>query len=312
MAIKSISTMLIFIVLNVGFLFAQQSQTMDVIKLKKGGKVIGKIITKKEGESITILIPQTNQTLKLEWEDIKDISTTTIFSSKSEIRDSSSTKRVPELQSNIESQNNTKINLYFGGNIGIPLTPSVFSNYWHTGYGGCAGVEYSLTPAISLILDVNYISFSLNVSKLKTDYNLPVKGGDFIPQSERTGDFTYEDYLSLVNYEGGSASILDMEIRCKYNFLQKLNAFSPYALAGIGLTNLDISDFSGSVKYHSYTKKISIKQSETYLSVSIGAGIDVSLSETIGIFVEGLYVIDLNSGDKTAFFPIKAGVSIKL
>ena len=116
----------------------------------------------------------------------------------------------------------------------------------------------------------------------------------------------------MVNYEGGTASILDMEIRCKYSFLQKPNAFTPYALAGIGLTSLDISDFSGSVSYHSYTKKISIKESETYLSASIGAGIDVSLSERMGIFAEGLYVFDLSSGDNTAYLPIKAGVRIGL
>jgi len=313
MVVKSISAMLIFIVLNVGFLFAQQSQTMDVIHLKKGSRIIGIIIEKKEGESVTIQIAQSNETMKVLWKDINTIDTMNITIPKPENKDSlKSTRQVPEVKSSIEGKNTLKINLYVGGNFGAPLAPSVFSNYWQSGYGGFAGIEYSLTPSIALILDVNYTSFSLNVSKLKTDYNLPVDGGGFVPQSERTGDFSYQDWISLVNYEGGTASILDMEIRCKYSFLQKPNAFTPYALAGIGLTSLDISDFSGSVSYHSYTKKISIKESETYLSASIGAGIDVSLSERMGIFAEGLYVFDLSSGDNTAYLPIKAGVRIGL
>jgi opacity protein-like surface antigen len=313
MVIKSISAMLIFIVLNFGFLFAQQSQTMDEIHLKKGGKIIGIIIEKKEGESVTIQIPPSNETMKVLWNDINTIGTKDIAILKPENKESlKSIGQVPDEKSSIEEKNTFKINFSVGGNFGVPLAPSVFSDYWQTGYGGFAGIEYSLTPTIALILGATYTSFSLNVSKLMTDYNLPTQGGNFIPQSERTGDYTYQDHLSKVNYEGGTASILDMEIRCKYSFLQRPNVFTPYALGGIGLTSLNISDFTGSVSYHSYTKKISVKDSETYLSASLGAGIDVSLSERAGIFAEGLYVIDLGSGDHTAYLPIKVGVRIEL
>lgn len=223
MASKRMCAILMFIVLNVGLSYAQQTQTIDVISLKSGGKINGKIIEKKDGESVTILTLPANETMKIRWEDIKDISTMTVFSSQS--------YNINSLTSVQQASDSGFTSYWLDAGIGVGspgLAGGVSASYlWgHTLYT----VRYVYDHEIALFFTPTPLESAWDVGFL---YGMAARNQMFYSSASVgigvTGGVRRGSYISFLDYESDAYTTIGIPLQGEL-FL------TPVSFVGIGVT----------------------------------------------------------------------------
>jgi opacity protein-like surface antigen len=81
----------------------------------------------------------------------------------------------------------------------------------------------------------------------------------------------------------------------KLNAPMQGNRAMPYALGGAGLFRLGVQD-----------------NYETEFGLQVGAGLQIRTSPRANLMVEPNYVLVLNEGDNTQYFPVRFGAAIRL
>ena len=173
--------------------------------------------------------------------------------------------------------------IYAGGGLGLPLSPSVFSDGWKMGIGFGGGVGLQLTPYVEVIGKFFYNSFPLDVPD-----------------------------IAGVTTDGGSFQFMEFGADVKYIFTVGPDSpVGPFLLAGAGMTNLKISDFTVSGDLVDFTIPFS-EYSETKFALAFGGGFDYMFSPKAGLWVEGRYALVMTEGDSFGYFPIRVGVKLLL
>ena len=187
----------------------------------------------------------------------------------------------------LPQENKIKPVIYAGGGVGIPMTPSIFSDFWKMGstFGGGFGLQFN--PKSELIARVYYNTFPLDADKL----------------------------LSLAGVQGASIDGLDFQsLEIFADFKYTFNGESEskalvYLIGGFGFSNYKFSDVTVSAQGQSISLPAS-ELSESSFAVSSGIGVDIMFSPTMGIFVEPRFTVITTKGESTGYVPIRGGLRI--
>jgi hypothetical protein len=187
-------------------------------------------------------------------------------------------------------QSDKETDLYLGGGIAFPAGPQNVKDCLNMGFNAGAGVGFSLTPAVSLIVSVGYGFFPANES-------------GYLKRTGTPSSVT-------ASTDGGSASALDIAGNIKLSLDPVPNRASFYVVAGVGYSTLSFSEFRATYAYYGTTTTWYQFKDRSAISTSLGTGIDIPAGETISIFVEGRYLIAFTEHDNTSSIPIRAGAKI--
>lgn len=171
------------------------------------------------------------------------------------------------LAASVSAQLPIPIKVYAGGGLGLQDKPTVFNDWYKSGWHMTAGVGYSVMPMVELIGAFEYHSFS-------SDF---VKSGDAI--------------LSLAT--GGSIKATMFGLAAKMTPNMPMFPIKPYGLAGIGLAKVTQSDFGwpggteiGVLDYWETTLGV---EDQTKLYYTLGGGVLYSFFPKVSLFAEARY-----------------------
>ncbi len=169
-----------------------------------------------------------------------------------------------------------KGSLYAGVGVGLPMSPSAFSDNWGTGFGGGAGLGYLFTPMVEGVALFDYGTYSIDAA------GAAISGGDVI-----TTEFI-------------------ADVKFIFNTANTASKFRPYLVVGVGMASVKISEATsgGTV--------ISPETSESAIALRGGAGTEIWVSPKVAIFADFKYTTVSTEGESTAYLPIRAGAKIPI
>lgn len=183
------------------------------------------------------------------------------------------------------AQNEIKPVFYAGGGLGMPSSPSAFSDFWKTGFGfgGGLGAQFSR--------------------------NLEVIGKFFYNTFPMDGDALLEGFTGIT-IDGGEFKVMEFGADVKYMFSTGPESpFAPFFVAGLGLANVKVGDVTLSDPEESVTIPFG-DYSETKFALSGGAGFDYMFAPKAGLWVEARYALVFTEGESTGYLPLRAGVKV--
>jgi opacity protein-like surface antigen len=181
----------------------------------------------------------------------------------------------------------------FGGGVqgGVSFSsfPDPVGEYYGTGFGGGAHANLQIMKFFTLRLNGDYFSFSSDKDKLK---QLLISSSPGIP--------------SDISVSGGSASLIGITLD-GIGRLPMSGPVTPYALAGLGMNFLSISDIEVSSPSAGSGKVET--DSETEFGLNFGAGAEFRLA-ALTIYLEVKYVMIFTEGSNTTHIPIMVGITL--
>lgn len=105
----------------------------------------------------------------------------------------------------------------------------------------------------------------------------------------------FDRFQQESGFSGGAFSVYSATGNLKLNGPMMNNRFMPYALGGAGLFRLGIEN--------AY---------ESEFGLQFGAGMSVRTSSRMNLMIEPNYVLVLNEGENTQYFPLRVGTSLRL
>ncbi|MEW5795577.1 MAG: outer membrane beta-barrel protein [Candidatus Zixiibacteriota bacterium] len=188
----------------------------------------------------------------------------------------------------------TKPAVYLGGGLGLPMSPSTFSDFWKMGFGGTGRFAFEVSPAVEVGATIGYSSFSFDDDK-------------FIEWVE--ANFGPVDPTATVDGLGLTALEFLADVKYMFSTGQEAKPFVPYLVATAGMTNLSFDD--ATVTEAGETTVIDMSDvSATDLTLGFGAGFQYMLSPKTGLWFDGKYMIIMTEGESTSYVPIRAGIKI--
>lgn len=188
--------------------------------------------------------------------------------------------------------------IFLQGGISVPYLPKDFNSYWKNGANLGVGFGLSFAPG-----ELGYATLRLMV-----EYNglpLDFKGYRAALLERFPADSAVINAGSLAKY--GRAKIYTAMIDLKGSFSSTKKTFAPYFLLGVGYFHLsaDSIGLAGTSKYNVNREKLS------GFAWSAGLGIEMPITDRIGIYAQGKVVIGVS--DRTRqHFPISGGVKITM
>lgn len=149
---------------------------------------------------------------------------------------------------------------------------SAFNDAYQTGFNAGIGGGLAITENVEGVLMGRYNRFGLD---------LP-------------GDF-----------DGGAFSTLSATANLKLNGPMVSRRVMPYAFGGGGIFRSAISDLES----NGITAE---NDSEVDFGLQFGAGLSVGMTPRTSLLIEPNYVVILNEGENTQYFPVRLGVSLGL
>jgi opacity protein-like surface antigen len=178
---------------------------------------------------------------------------------------------------------------YLMGGASFPSSKQMNSDYWKEGYNVGGGFGWSIFSGLSITTLIEFHSFSFDKPRVANVFGLRDSSG--------------------VDVQGDGVTLYTISANGKYSIIpiDASTIISPYVTAGIGYMLVYTTDARIVRGYSSYSIKGSNKSA---LSVLLGAGVDVPLSSTFGVFVEGKYVQGFIKNHSTSYVPVEAGIRI--
>ncbi|MEX2369033.1 MAG: outer membrane beta-barrel protein [Candidatus Paceibacterota bacterium] len=174
----------------------------------------------------------------------------------------------------------------FNSGSNLPSSPDGFSDYWHSGVALGAGGVATITQNFGVVAGLDYNRFGLSGEKFVEDFGLDAFG---------------------VSVSGGSVNVLNMSGGLKAT-LSPSNSVSPYVISDIGAFLMIVSDIK--VEDGRRQSVEEIDESQTRFGASLGAGLDLKMTPSHGVFVEARYSRIFRSGDDLSFFPLRVGIFV--
>jgi len=199
---------------------------------------------------------------------------------------------------------------YVGGGVSFLSGPQLLREENKMGFNANGGLGFDILPSVSLILGVDYTAFPKNETQARQE------AVQQVPARERIGS-------GISIGDGGTLSILSITANLKLGFGFHADEAAPYVIIGAGFLNTSIPDVSASYLYSEQTavvvstyNPLVLQRSQFNASsavvASVGTGIDVPLSKTNSMFIEGRYSIGFTSFGNTTYIPVKLGMRFGL
>lgn len=198
------------------------------------------------------------------------------------------------------AQEESNLYLLASGGLSLPQNPDPFKDGWSNGFnvGGGAGYRFSRHLAVQAL--VNYDRFPFDEQGLFTLF------------TEEFG-FDPRDFGLAIDVQGAETSVLSISGELKASFVGNPSKVSPYLIGGVGMSHLSIGDttFSDSFMGVVLVEQTVEGESVTKGMATTGAGVDISISERVGVLVEGRYQF-VFADERTDFASFRGGVRIGL
>ncbi|MBD3383878.1 outer membrane beta-barrel protein [candidate division KSB1 bacterium] len=174
---------------------------------------------------------------------------------------------------------------FINGGMAMPMGPDEFKDYWKTGFNVGGGAEFAFGPNMKLVGTVDYTSFGINEDELLDEFAMGVSG---------------------ISVDGGSLSSIAVLANVKFSIAPPMSPISPYLIGGAGMFFL--SGGEADIKYQGMTMSTIESETDNYFGVGVGAGVDLTISPNMSLFIEGKYNIAFAEEDNMSYLPIKAGL----
>ncbi|MEE9443468.1 MAG: outer membrane beta-barrel protein [candidate division Zixibacteria bacterium] len=184
----------------------------------------------------------------------------------------------------------TKMSGYIGGGLGVPMSPSGFTDEHNMGPNFMGGLGFELSPSLELVCRVGYNMFPINEDAIMTE--LEAELGP----------------LPGVSIDGGTFKVLAFGADLKVNFQSSGDEanMAPFIVLGLGMASTSFSDVTVSLGGMGIT--VPVDASETNFALNFGAGFNYMFSPSTGLFVDGRYCIILTEDESVSYLPIRAGL----
>lgn len=179
------------------------------------------------------------------------------------------------------------VSLSFHGGAGFPVSPAEFADYWLTGYTVGGGMSYYVLPFLEISGDVSYSEFPFDAIAILEEEDIPP---------------------GLVEITGGAVSGILLTGSCKLLPFPEATVVRPYVRIGGGFAALSVGDVTVSAFNVSETVSGASEKAATAL---FGTGLDVVLSPSFDLFIEGRYFIAFTEEDHLHLAPAILGFRIK-
>jgi len=182
--------------------------------------------------------------------------------------------------------------LFVWGGISFPYLPREFNDFWKNGWNIGGGYGYSFEPGSigygALHATVEYARFAFDSAGVSSTI--------------RAIDTTYKNLTST----GRPTSIFDVMLQFKGAFSTTKQSVAPYFLLGIGYMFYS----AGSVTVSGDTSFVLDKQQKSKFLWSVGVGIEIPFSESLGMFVQAKSILGVIDPTRQ-YFPLSAGIMIR-
>jgi len=210
------------------------------------------------------------------------------------------------------SQVSRGIDCYFGGGISLLSGPQMLKDENKMGFNasGSIGFGLDILPSVSLIVGVDYTAFPKDETYARQE------AVQQIPASARIGS-------GVSIGDGGTLSILTIGGNLKLRLGPSDGEVTPYVVVGAGFLSTSVPDVDASYLYSEQTAVVVSTYNPLILRrtqfnvkaavvASVGAGIDVPLSKTNSMFIEGRYALGFTTYGNTVYIPVRLGLRIAL
>jgi hypothetical protein len=186
-------------------------------------------------------------------------------------------------------QEQTHREISVGAGISIPMGPDNFTYHWNTGFNVGAAVTTSLSPIVSLGIAVDYSKFGLDNTKV---FVSPLGANE-------------------VFLEGGSANIVSVSPVFKAMFSRNREKVTGFVLVGLGYHHESTGDLN-LYDIRSGQFAILYGTSHSAISVSLGLGMDIPISERAGIILQSQFFNAYTENQATQYALFRAAMRFSL
>ena len=208
------------------------------------------------------------------------------------------------------SQSEFGVDCYLGGSVSFLTGPQTLKNENKMGFSAGGGIGVDILPSVSLIVGVDYSAFPKNETQARQE------AVQQIPTSARVGS-------GISVGDGGTLSIFTVTGNLKLSLGLRDEQATPYVILGGGFLSTSVSDVHASYLYSQQTAVVVSTYNPLVLQrsqfnvksafvASAGVGIDIPMSKTNSMFVEGRYAIGYTGFGHTTYIPVTLGMRFSL
>lgn len=176
---------------------------------------------------------------------------------------------------------NYGFDIYLRGGAGLPNTPDGYTNNWQTGPHIGTGVEFTLSPRVSLGLGVEYLRNPLKNDRLLD--GTTIAGGQV---------------------SGGVLDMVSGIIYVNFRMLGRVVHTFPFITVDAGVTHVRITEQTIEIPP---ANRIIPGSSETAFRAAWGLGVDIPLSSNVAFTLGGKYVFVFTDNERRGYVPIDGG-----
>ena len=169
------------------------------------------------------------------------------------------------------------VSFYAGGALSIPSGPDSFKAMYKNGYHGMAGIGFDVSPMFELIGKLEYHTFQVDFAETMSDFS------------------------------GGTNKMWMYGADVKMSPSLPALPIKPYALVGVGMASISMTEFSGPTSLSLSILNSAISESQTKMYWNIGVGAGLMNTPVLSLFVQARYVNVATDGESSQFIPITIG-----
>jgi opacity protein-like surface antigen len=191
------------------------------------------------------------------------------------------------------------------GGSAIPSTPMAFSQNWNMSYGGGGGVEYPVSPSVTVGVNADYYQFNMDAEAIKNSF-----------RTAYMRDIWAFNTVSMM--PGASNSyVMSVALNLRIESPDLQGAFRPYVVAGGGVLKYSFAEITlpikstivmngSAVSMTSQQKITGGEQTDPFLQ--FGIGVNFYLAPSLGVFAEARYAKEIVKGIGMTFVPLAVGM----
>ena len=170
------------------------------------------------------------------------------------------------------------VSIYAGGGLSVPQTSETV-DIVQNGFHAFAGLGLRMIPLAT-------IGPRLEFTNLPSDFAV----------------------LNLAGIEGGDTKIFSATIDSRFSFAPPLSPIKPFFSAGIGIANVKQDEIDIPIGLVTSLDESDFGASQTKLTWSLGAGLDLASAPMMSFFLQGRYLSIQTDGEAFNYIPVSLGI----